>query len=192
MLANKKEFLTGYLGDLFHAVQRIDLAVVEQILELMAECRRRDGAIWVIGNGGSALTASHLAVDLGKGASYGKNDRFRVHALVDSIGTITAYGNDVDYADVFVEQLKNVARANDLLISLSGSGNSENVIRAIEYCKDIGVTTIGLTGETGGKLAQMCDHVFQATTDHMGRIEDLHMIVVHLLTYYFMEMDSVE
>ncbi|WP_461370024.1 SIS domain-containing protein, partial [Candidatus Darwinibacter acetoxidans] len=71
-----------------------------------------------------------------------------------------------------------------------GSGNSENVIQALEYCRENGVITLGLTGKTGGRLAQMCDYVFQADTDHMGRIEDLHMIVVHLITYYFMEKDS--
>ena len=111
-------------------------------------------------------------------------------ALTESLGTITAYGNDTSYNHIFLEQLKNVVRPGDVLVALSGSGNSENVIQALEYCRENGVITLGLTGKTGGRLAQMCDYVFQADTDHMGRIEDLHMIVVHLITYYFMEKDS--
>ena len=184
--------MESYLEDLAHAVEHIDLDVLEQVMELMVKCRENGRFVWVIGNGGSALTASHLAVDLGKGASYGKRERFRVVALTDNIGTVTAYGNDTNFSDIFVEQLKNVVQPGDLLISISGSGNSENVIQAVQYCRSIGVTTIGLTGKSGGRLASMSDYVFQATTNHMGRIEDLHMIVVHLLTYYFMEMEAME
>lgn len=192
MLTDKRQFMESYLEDLAHAIEHIDLGVLEQVMELMVKCRENGRFVWVIGNGGSALTASHLAVDLGKGASYGKKERFRVVALTDNIGTVTAYGNDTNFSDIFVEQLKNVVQPGDLLISISGSGNSENVIQAVQYCRSIGVTTIGLTGKSGGRLAPMSDYVFQATTNHMGRIEDLHMIVVHLLTYYFMEMEAME
>jgi D-sedoheptulose 7-phosphate isomerase len=106
------------------------------------------------------------------------------------VGTITAYGNDTSYNHIFVEQLKNVVKPGDVVLALSGSGNSPNVIAALEYCKQQGITAVGLTGRGGGRLAQICDVVFRANSDHMGRIEDLHMIVVHLLTYYFMEKDS--
>jgi D-sedoheptulose 7-phosphate isomerase len=189
-MSGKREFMLDYLDDLKQAVNSIDLQVVEEMLGILAQCREQGRFIWVIGNGGSALTASHFAVDLGKGASYGRERRFPVIALTESLGTITAYGNDTSYNHIFVEQLKNVVRPGDVLVALSGSGNSENVIQALEYCRENGVITLGLTGKTGGRLAQMCDYVFQADTDHMGRIEDLHMIVVHLITYYFMEKDS--
>ena len=189
-MSGKREFMLDYLDDLKQAVNSIDLQVVEEMLGILAQCREQGRFIWVIGNGGSALAASHFAVDLGKGASYGRERRFPVIALTESLGTITAYGNDTSYNHIFVEQLKNVVRPGDVLVALSGSGNSENVIQALEYCRENGVITLGLTGKTGGRLAQMCDYVFQADTDHMGRIEDLHMIVVHLITYYFMEKDS--
>jgi D-sedoheptulose 7-phosphate isomerase len=189
-MSGKREFMLDYLDDLKQAVNSIDLQVVEEMLGILAQCREQGRFIWVIGNGGSALTASHFAVDLGKGASYGRERRFPVIALTESLGTITAYGNDTSYNHIFLEQLKNVVRPGDVLVALSGSGNSENVIQALEYCRENGVITLGLTGKTGGRLAQMCDYVFQADTDHMGRIEDLHMIVVHLITYYFMEKDS--
>ena len=188
-MSGKREFMLDYLDDLKQAVNSIDLQVVEEMLGILAQCREQGRFIWVIGNGGSALTASHFAVDLGKGASYGRERRFPVIALTESLGTITAYGNDTSYNHIFLEQLKNVVRPGDVLVALSGSGNSENVIQALEYCRENGVITLGLTGKTGGRLAQMCDYVFQADTDHMGRIEDLHMIVVHLITYYFMEKD---
>lgn len=189
MALSKRAFLQSYLQDLTQALQALDLEVLEEMLELLAECRRAGRFIWVIGNGGSALTASHFAVDLGKGASYGKELRFKVSSLTDNLGVITAYGNDLEFGDIFVEQLKNAAQPRDVLVAISGSGNSENIIRAVEYAQEVGVTVVGLTGQNGGRLAPLCHKVFQVRTDHMGRIEDLHMIVVHLLTYYFMEND---
>lgn len=192
METTKRKYMESYLADLRQGLASINLDVLEHIIELMIDCGRSGRFVWVIGNGGSALTASHLAVDLGKGASYGKENRFRVLALTESIGTITAYGNDTTYADIFVEQLKNLVQPGDLLVAISGSGNSENVLQAVDFCNNRGVTTIGLTGKTGGRLAQKANCVFQAATDHMGRIEDLHLIVVHLLTYFFMETDTIE
>lgn len=189
MALSKRSFLQSYLQNLTQALQALDLEVLEEMLELLTECRRAGRFIWVMGNGGSALTASHFAVDLGKGASYGKELRFKVSSLTDNVGVITAYGNDFEFADIFVEQLKNAAQPGDLLLAISGSGNSENIIRAVQYARDLGVTVLGLTGQSGGRLAPLCHKVFQARTDHMGRIEDLHIIVVHLLTYYFMEND---
>ncbi len=186
MLTEKRQFMENYLSDLENALKCMDLDTLEQIIELLIQCRNSGRFVWVIGNGGSALTASHLAVDLGKGASFDKEYRFRVFSLTDNVGVITAYGNDTTFSNIFVEQLKNVIRPGDLLLAISGSGNSENVIQAIDYCKGVGVTTIGLTGKTGGRLAEVSDCVFQASTDHMGRIEDLHTVVIHLLTYYFM------
>lgn len=148
-MSGKREFMLDYLDDLKQAVNSIDLQVVEEMLGILAQCREQGRFIWVIGNGGSALTASHFAVDLGKGASYGRERRFPVIALTESLGTITAYGNDTSYNHIFVEQLKNVVRPGDVLVALSGSGNSENVIQALEYCRENGVITLGLTGKTG-------------------------------------------
>ena len=126
----------------------------------MKEARDNGSQIFVFGNGGSSATAAHLACDLVKGTSYQRDKRFRVIALTDNIQTITAYSNDVCYEDVFVEQLKNFVNKNDLVIALSGSGNSENVIKTIDYANKKGCRTIGLSGRDGGRLKVHIKRVF--------------------------------
>ena len=108
-------------------------------------------------------------------------------ALSDQLPTLTAYGNDCGYENVFVEPLKNFAEPGDVAMALSGSGNSPNVIKAIEYAKSVGCKTVGLSGRDGGKLGPMVDLNLHVPVPHMGRIEDAHMIVCHMICYYFME-----
>lgn len=182
-----REFFDEYLANLQTVLAALETKTLVKIGELLAAAREEQRTVWVIGNGGSALTASHFVTDLGKGASVGREKRFRVIGLAESIGIITAMGNDIDFDDIFVEQLRNVADPNDVLLCYSGSGNSENIIRAVDFAQTAGLTTIGITGRSGGRLADKADIVWQAATDHMGHIEDLHMIVTHLLTYYFMK-----
>lgn len=186
-MTKQREFFTSYLTELSKAIEKVDLQTLEKIMELLIECRDAGRFIYAIGNGSSALTADHAGLCFGKENSYSFEKKFRIFPLTGNIATITAYGNDVEYADIFVEQVKNVAEKGDILLAFSGSGNSENIIRAVEYCKEVGATTIGLTGKPGGRLAQLADYVFQAETEHMGRIEEIHLIVVHLLSYYLLE-----
>jgi D-sedoheptulose 7-phosphate isomerase len=122
-----------------------------------------------------------------KGASYGQDTRFRVLPLTDSMGTVTAYANDVGYEVVFEEQLKNFAEPGDLLIAISGSGNSPNVVRAVEYANQAGCRTLGLTGRDGGRVGALVQLNILAADPHMGRIEDVHMFVCHMLAYGFMD-----
>jgi len=122
-----------------------------------------------------------------KGASYNRDARFRIMALTDSLPTITAYSNDVSYDCIFAEQLKNFAQPDDILIAISGSGNSPNVVKAVEYAKSIGCKTIALTGRDGGKLGSLASIDVRVSTPHMGRIEDAHLIICHMMCYYFME-----
>lgn len=180
-------FTEQYKQDLFDALNKIDLAKIEQAIEWLKEARAAGKTIFTCGNGGSASTASHFATDIVKGASYGHDARFRIIPLTDSLSTMTAYANDVSYDAVFVEQLKNFAQPGDIVMGISGSGNSPNVLRAIEYANSIGCKTIGLTGRDGGKLGPMVGLNIQVPVLHMGRIEDGHMIVTHMLAYYFME-----
>ena len=168
-------------------LDRLDLPSIGQAAEWLREARDEGRQVFVCGNGGSAFTASHFATDLVKGASYGQANRFRVLPLTDSLGTITAYANDVGYDVVFEEQLKNFARPGDLLIAISGSGNSPNVLRAVEYANQAGCRTIGLTGRDGGRLGRLVQLNVLAADPHMGRIEDAHMFVCHMLAYSFME-----
>src|SRR5712672_3084490 len=176
-----------YKTELLQAIDRIDTSRVQQAIEWFHEARDASRHIFVCGNGGSASTASHFACDIVKGASYNREARFRIMALTDSLPTITAYSNDVSYDCVFAEQLKNFAQPGDVVMAISGSGNSPNVLRAMEYGRSIGCRTIALTGRDGGKLAPLADVNIQARIPHMGRIEDVHMIVAHMIAYNFME-----
>jgi D-sedoheptulose 7-phosphate isomerase len=178
-----------YKANLLSAIETIDLERVGQAIELLAKARDEGRRIFTCGNGGSASSSSHFATDMLKGASYGYTKRFRIMALTDSLPTITAYSNDVSYECVFVEQLKNFAEPGDVLIAVSGSGNSPNVLRAVEYANSIGCQTIGLSGRDGGALGKIAGLNLHVGHPHMGRIEDGHMIILHMICYYFMEQD---
>lgn len=184
---NVASFADGYRKMLVAALDRIDTGKVAQAVDWMREARDRGQRIFVCGNGGSASTASHFACDIVKGASYQQTSRFRIMALTDSLPTLTAYSNDVHYHCVFVEQLKNFAEPGDVVMALSGSGNSANVVQAIEYANSIGCRTIALSGRDGGKLGPAAQLNIHVSEPHMGRIEDAHMIVCHMIGYYFME-----
>ncbi|HEY2016863.1 MAG TPA: SIS domain-containing protein [Bryobacteraceae bacterium] len=176
-----------YKSELLKAVESIDLEAVAQAIQLLAQARDQGRRIFVCGNGGSASMASHFATDLVKGASYGRATRFRVLALTDSLPTITAYSNDVSYECVFVEQLKNFAEPGDVVVAISSSGNSPNVLRAVEYGNSLGCRTLALSGRDGGKLGPLAQLNIQVSHLHTGRIEDLHMVILHMIGYYFME-----
>ncbi len=183
------DFPEQYRAQLLKAIDTIDLAKVREAIDLFAEAREQGRTIFVCGNGGSASTASHFATDMVKGASYQREKRFRILSLVDSMPTLTAYSNDVGYDCVFAEQLRNFAQAGDVVMAISGSGNSPNVIHAIEYANSVGCRTIALTGRDGGKLGPKAHLHIQVSHPHMGRIEDGHFIVMHMIGYYFMEAD---
>ena len=176
-----------YRAALLEAIDRIDTNLVEKAIEWFRDARDGSKHIFVCGNGGSATTASHFTCDIVKGASYNRQTRFRITALADSLATLTAYSNDVSYDHVFVEQLKNFAQSGDLVMCISGSGNSPNVVRAMEYANSIGCKTIALTGRDGGKLGPLAQLNIQVAVPHMGRIEDAHMVVCHMIAYHFME-----
>ncbi len=180
-------FSRQYKTKLFQALETLDLEAIGQAIEILADARDSNRHIFVCGNGGSASTASHFVCDMVKGASFNRPSRFRIMALTDSLPTITAYSNDVGYECVFAEQLKNFAQSGDVFIAISGSGNSPNVLCAMDYANSIGCQTIALTGRDGGKLGPLANLKIQVAEPHMGRIEDSHMIVCHMLCYYFME-----
>ena len=183
-------FPQQYKTDVLKAIDTIDLEKVGQAIAILRQARDEGRRVFVCGNGGSASTASHFVCDMVKGASCHRPKRFRIMALTDSLPTITAYSNDVGYECVFVEQLKNFAEPGDVVIAISGSGNSPNVLHAIEYGNSIGCRTIALSGRNGGKLGPLAELNIQASHPHMGRIEDVHMIVMHMMCYYFMDAEK--
>ncbi|MEO6526220.1 MAG: SIS domain-containing protein [Gemmatimonadaceae bacterium] len=186
------DFIHEYLAELDTTLRALPHEQIAGIIRAIRDVRDRDAQLFVVGNGGSASTASHFAVDLGKGASLGGERRFRVMSLTDNVPWISALANDLSYDDVFVEQLKNFARSGDLLLAFSGSGNSENVLRAVRYANSIGCHTIGLAGYAGGRLREEARECLVVQADHMGRIEDGHFVVQHLIVYYFMSRLDAE
>src|SRR5690242_13540242 len=180
-------FPEQYKAQLVDTIQALDTDAIQRAIEILAQARDEGRHIFTCGNGGSASAASHFATDMVKGASFGREKRFRIMALTDSLSTITAYSNDVSYDCVFAEQLKNFAQPGDVVVAISGSGNSPNVLCAIEYANSVGCETIALTGRDGGKLGPLAKLQVRVVEPHMGRIEDGHMIVCHMICYYFME-----
>lgn len=181
------EFASKYLAGLLSVLPKIDTDQVEKAIGVIRDARDADKMVFSCGNGGSADIASQMVVDIVKGASYQKAKRIKMLGLTDSVGTVMAYANDVDYGCVFVEQLKNWAGEGDVLIAISGSGNSENVLRAVEYANEVGTTTIGLTTGEGGKLKDMTKIPLLVPSMHMGHLEDAFFVMTHIMCYAFIE-----
>jgi D-sedoheptulose 7-phosphate isomerase len=182
-----QRYISSYLSDLAAVLQQIDTDALERAIECLCRARDEGKTVYTCGNGGSASIASEMVVDILKGSSWGKQKRFRIIGLADSIATITAYANDVDYESVFVEQLKNWAQPGDVLLAISGSGNSPNVLRAVEYANQVGCTTIGCTSGQSGTLRQLATLPLLVPSNHMGRLEDCFYAMTHVLCYAFIE-----
>ena len=160
------------------------LTAMQAIVPLLLRARTDGRTIFFFGNGGSASTASHFVVDIGKATVRGDGRRFRCIALVDNVESVTAWANDTDYSKVFSEQLKGLAHSGDVAIGISGSGNSPNVLEAARTARTLGLATVGLTGMGGGKLKDLVDVPVVVPSNSMQHIEDVHLLVCHLLTAY--------
>jgi len=170
-----------YLSLLQKGIGNIDISEVVQIASLINDACKNGNQVFVFGNGGSGSTASHFACDINKGVSYSKGKRHKIICLNDNIPTMLAYSNDIGYEIVFVEQLKNLLNEGDIVIGISGSGNSKNVLLAIEYANNNNAITVGLTGFDGGQLKKMSKYSFNAAINDMQVSEDMHMVFVHLM-----------
>jgi D-sedoheptulose 7-phosphate isomerase len=154
----------------------------EEIVSALVKARDSGKRIYICGNGGSASTASHMASDLNKGSNRKDARRFKAAALTDNIPAMLAWANDSSYDDIFVEQLKNHLEKGDVVVGISGSGNSSNVLKALHYANDEGALTIGLTGFDGGKMAQLAKICYVVPNHTMQQIEDIHLIIEHMLS----------
>ena len=170
-----------YLTELKEALDNFNLEKFEKIVNLILNAYKDEKQIFTMGNGGSGSTASHFACDLNKGCCNNLEKKIKMICLNDNTPTLLAFANDVSYDVVFVEQLKNFFNPGDLVIGISGSGNSENVIKAIHHTKQNNGQTIGFSGFSGGKLAKMVDVPFVAKVDDIQKVEDIHMILVHMI-----------
>ncbi|MBI5329709.1 MAG: SIS domain-containing protein [Betaproteobacteria bacterium] len=179
------EFARRYMHYLGSVLNSIDPESIARFIETLLAARKSGATVFFVGNGGSAATASHFANDLAIGTnSY--EQPFRVVSLTDNQAIITALANDFGYEDVFARQLKVLGRAGDVVVAISASGNSPNLIRAFEYAKTAGIKTVALTAFDGGKMKQMADEVVHVPTapKEYGPAEDAHMVLDHLVGAY--------
>lgn len=173
--------IDSYFDKLKLTIDNLDRKEINEFINLLLKARDEGKFIFIMGNGGSAATASHFVCDFNKGASYGcKGRRFKFVCLNDNSAELMAYANDVGYEDVFVEPLKNFLNEGDVVIGISGSGNSKNVLKAIEYANDNKAITVGITGYDGGLLKTIAKHSVNVNVDDMQISEDIHMIFDHL------------
>jgi D-sedoheptulose 7-phosphate isomerase len=182
-----KNWISDYVKQQKAALDSIPVEAVGQIIEKLRMALKDDRQIFVIGNGGSASNSSHFVTDLGKGAADKIGRRFRCLSLNDNVSWMTALGNDYAYEDVFVRQLMNYGRRGDVLLAMSVSGNSPNVVKAFEWSKQNGLSTIALVGGKRGRVAEIADQVVVIDSTHFGRVEDAHMGICHMICYAFME-----
>lgn len=175
-----EDFAQEYLRRLRRVIESLPLSKIVSIIEILKKAYREDKQVFIMGNGGSAATASHFALSLSKNTIVGGKKRFKVIGLTDNIPLITAWSNDAAYEDVFVEQLKGLLNRGDVVIAISCSGNSKNILKAITYANKVSAITVGLIGFEGGKLKDLAQECLIVPSQHMGRIEDVHLAFTHL------------
>ena len=174
--------IMSYIALEIDTLNKLDVDAINDALNLLIETAKNHKRIYIFGNGGSSATASHYANDFGKGISEYVDDKFRFQCLNDNVPTVMAIANDIGFEEVFRFQLRGVLDQGDVIIAISGSGNSKNIINAVEYAKEQGNKIIGLTGFNGGKLKELSDISLHAPINSMQVTEDIHMIYDHLMT----------
>ena len=176
-----KQLADIYIDELVSALNSFRTDQFARIVEILLDAYEKEKNILIMGNGGSGSTASHFACDINKGCSMDLEKKFKVYCLNDNIPTMLAFANDVSYEAVFEEQMKSFFTPGDIVIGISGSGNSENVLRAMRYANGNRGKTIGFSGFSGGKLSSLAHISFVAEIDDMQKVEDIHMALVHMI-----------
>lgn len=182
------DYARRYASYLSELLSQLDFQAVDKIVEVFLKARANGNTIFFVGNGGSAATCSHFAEDLALGTFINGKKPFKALSLTENTPYITALGNDEGYEDVFVGQLRVLFNAGDILFAISGSGNSPNLVKAIEYATSKGSTTIGIIGFDGGRLKNICHHCVHIETreGEYGPVEDIHLILAHIVSTYLM------
>jgi D-sedoheptulose 7-phosphate isomerase len=183
-----KEFdYSHYLKDLALVLNTLPLAEARRAADTLFRAYQTDHTVFTFGNGGSAALASHIAADLGKATHFPGHPslagvkRMKVFSAVDNVPMLTAWANDTSYDDVFAAQIENFIQPGDVALGISGSGNSSNVLRALELARRIGASTIGLSGCGGGKMQALLDCAIVVPSHHMQQVEETHVILAHLI-----------
>lgn len=185
------KWIEDYMGGYKRALENIPLNSVYNIINRFGEANTERRQIFAFGNGGSAANASHFVNDMAKSASDALPDRFKCLSLNEHMSLITAISNDYDYKDIFRRQLENFANKNDLLLTMSVSGNSGNLVEAVEWANKNGLHTIALLGGNKGKLAELAKECIIVDSLHYGHVEDIHMLICHMIVYAFMENPEI-
>lgn len=175
------ELVKDYLDLEIEVLQSIDHDAICDVLQVLIKALDEERSVYVFGNGGSSATASHILSDFNKGVSANLEVKYRFQCLNDNVPTLMAISNDIGFEEVFRQQLMNKVKKDDIVIAISGSGNSENVIRAVKYAKDEGAYVIGMTGYDGGRLYQLSDLNLHVNINNMQITEDVHLIFEHLM-----------
>lgn len=170
-----------YFGELQAVISKMPDDEIERVISLLYRVWKNRRFVFILGNGGSAATASHLVNDLSKVTIVSGMPRLKALALTDNIPLVTAWANDTSYENIFREQLENLLETGDLVLAISASGNSPNIISAVEMGRERGVTTVGWTGRSGGRLKELAEYCVHSPTDDVGMIESTHMILTHLV-----------
>lgn len=171
-----------YIGELKGTLDKLSEEEIDQVIDLLHESRLVNQQVFILGNGGSASTASHFVCDLGKNTRVEGTPNFRVMGLTDNMAMFSALANDEGYESVFAQQLANHIQPEDVVIGISTSGNSKNVIKAIELANEVGAKTIGFTGFDSGLLGSIVDINLHVTSDSIEHVEDIHLVLEHLIT----------
>lgn len=182
-----QDFTQNYTHRLIELIQKIDPDVLESIILALEKTIAAESKIYLAGNGGSAATASHMVNDLGAGLRRRGIINFDIISLADNTPVTTAIANDIGYENIFYMQLEGLLKKDDLIIAISCSGNSENILKAVNYAKTVGATVVGITGFDGGELKRVCDINFHvdAPSGEYGLVEDIHMILDHIIYSYY-------
>ncbi len=180
-----KQQISDYISLEEKVLKSLNVDEINETMNALLRCYESGGTVYTFGNGGSASTASHMVCDFGKGTCYDLEKKFHFVCLSDNTPTITAIANDDSYENIFVYQLKDRLTPNDLVLAISGSGNSHNIVKAVKYAKEIGAKVIGMTGYNGGKLMGLSDYHLHAPIDDMQITEDIHIVMNHLMMKIF-------
>ena len=164
-------------------INNLNMNSINQVMNILETARLEEKNIFICGNGGSAATASHYCCDFNKGVSENQEKKYNFECLNDNIPTLMALSNDIGYEEIFRFPLKNKMKSGDILIGISGSGNSKNVVNAMEYAKSIGGTTIAIVGYSGGKMKKIADYNIHVNINNMQISEDIHMMLDHMMMY---------
>lgn len=176
-----RDKITKYMSVEKKVMNELSIDSINEIMNILENARICRNRIFVFGNGGSASTASHLECDFNKGISYDKEVKYDVECLSNSMPMITSIANDIGYNDIFLMPLKSKLKKNDVVIGISGSGNSENVVRAVQYANEFGAETIAFTGYNGGLLKKIAKYNIHVPIDNMQIVEDIHIMLNHLM-----------